>query len=246
MWDEFPEELDDFANVLSRFEATADTSESLRQVAGYAQYSWREAKRVNTSGRGVQVPPPRNKAMHPRAGVPEAATMHFTFQLGDDFAEKLIPYQADFEVCVIGHLEGQNGYVELEDHWRVDSHVKGEIDEANEIHSYFHFQRGGHALDSFATSHLYVPNDSMPEAENGMWRASMQSPGPRIPMTPHCPILAIDFTIGQHDGAIWRALRSDTDYLGIIRRSQERLWTPFFNSLSDKKFRTQWLGPIIV
>lgn len=214
MWDEFPEELDKFADVLAKFDETVRTSDSLRPVSAYAQYSWREAQRVNTSGPGVQIPPPRKKAMHPRLCVPEGATIKFTFELGDDFAENMIPRQADFQVCVTGHLEGRNGFVELQDHWRVDSHLQGQIEDANEIHPYFHFQRGGHALDAFSSTHVYVPNDTMPEISDGMWRASMQSPGPRIPMAPHCPILAIDFTIGQHDGAIWRRLRADSDYLG--------------------------------
>ncbi len=244
MWDAFPDELAEFADALNKLESTASTADSLRVVAAFAQYSWREELRVLSGDAGVRIPPPRNKALHPRLCKAEEAIIHFNFALGDSFEKDAFPKQADFQVTVKGSLEGKHGFVELEDHWRIDSHLAGDPKDANETHPYFHFQRGGHALDAFSESHLYVPNDEMPEPEKGVWRASMLSPGPRIPMAPYCPILAIDFTIGQHDGGIWHNLRADADYLNIIRRAQDRLWMPFFAALARAEFRALWMGPV--
>jgi len=73
----------------------------------------------------------------------------------------------------------------------------------------------------------------------------MQSPGPRIPMLPLDPILAIDFCLSQSDGLIWRRLRNLPEYLSVIEDAQTRLWQPFFEKLQETAFRKMWLGPLL-
>jgi hypothetical protein len=74
----------------------------------------------------------------------------------------------------------------------------------------------------------------------------LQSPGPRIPLLPMCPILAIDFAIGQHDGLVWRRLRGVPEYLRIVQNAQMRLWAPFFDALSSPDTRRRWVGPFLI
>jgi hypothetical protein len=61
-----------------------------------------------------------------------------------------------------------------------------------------------------------------------------------------CPILAIDFAIGEHNGLIWRRLRGTPEYANFIRHAQKRLWKPFFDALADEKQRRFWLGPVLL
>ncbi|GAB3399250.1 hypothetical protein NX774_17765 [Massilia agilis] len=242
MWKDYLDDFQELAEVLDVLDATAATSNSLRLISGFAQASWHANNRISSGEAGIEIPPPRNKAMHPALCKAESAMICFVFELGD-FEANSIPRQADFQVKVAGILEGENCYVELEDHWRVDSHLFP-LEEAREPHPYFHFQRGGHAQDRFAGNDWYVPSTKMPEVRGALWRGLMQSPGPRIPVAPHCPILAIDFAIGQHDGTVWHHLRADPDYSAIIRRAQARLWQPFFEALARPAFRSRWMGPV--
>jgi hypothetical protein len=243
-WDEFLDDMTDLAEVLGTHEETEATADSLRRIAAFIEHSWHTNLSAKSGPGGVEVPIPRNKAMHPRLSRPEKAFIQFNFVLGDDFRARAMPIQADFQVCVMGYLEAGNSIVELEDHWRVDSHLFPKPENANEPHPYFHFQRGGHAQESFSEHHRFLPSERLPDNEDASWRGLMQSPGPRIPMLPYCPILAIDFVIGQHDGHVWRRLRNTTEYLTLVRRAQSRLWEPFFEAIVRPEFRTLWMGPV--
>lgn len=245
-WDDFLDDLERLAGALDGHTDTERTGETLRRIKWNGDLSWQRAKMITSGAPGIEVPPPRNKAMHPRLCTPERAWMQFSFELGERFDELARPHKADFQVRVEGCLKVKdNRLVELQDHWRVDSHAFENGEDAIEPHPYFHFQRGGHAQEIFAGDPTFVPGDSLPYDANLLWRGLMQSSGPRIPMAPHCPILAIDFTIGQHNGNIWRRLRSDRGYLDVVRRAQQRLWTPFFNALMDPRRRSLLLGPVI-
>ena len=243
MWDDYIDDFCDLSDIFQGFDATYETAQSLQVINGFAQAAWHSGRKIHSGPTGVRIPPPRVKAMHPRLSQAETATIYFAFELGD-IEEISIPRQADFQVKVTGSLEGDYCPVQLEDHWRIDSHIFPNIQDAVEPHPYFHFQRGGHAQDHFCNDHGYVPNNQMPDVQGVLWRGLMQSPGPRIPIAPHCPILAIDFAIAQHDGETWRRLRASSSYLTLIRRAQERLWGPFFEALSRPSFRTLWMGPI--
>ena len=74
----------------------------------------------------------------------------------------------------------------------------------------------------------------------------MQSPGPRVPVLPLDPILAIDFCLSQNDGMVWRRLQNVPEYLMIVEGAQRRLWEPFFAALQDPAFRRTWFGPSLL
>jgi hypothetical protein len=243
-WENFLDDLQEFANALDSCEQTEATASSLRRISGHIQNTWQIDQSAVSGPAGIEIPPPRNKAMHPRHCRPDSSSLHFSFLLGDGFEERALPIQADFQVRVSGYLEAQNSIVELEDHWRVDSHTFPNIEDANEPHPYFHFQRGGHAQDEFSDHPRFLPSTELPDNDDASWRGLMQSPSPRIPMAPYCPILAIDFAISQHDGQIWRRLRNDIQYLSVVRRAQDRLWNPFFAALINPQFRSLWMGPV--
>lgn len=245
-WQDFPGDFEELANALYSLEETTRTADSLRLIAGYIGASWRTQGIAKSGPSGIDIPLPRKKALHPRLCNVQRATMHFEFELGGEFDEFRIPKRADFQICVDGFLEVKNSIVELQDHWRVDSHTFVNPEDAKEPHPYFHFQRGGHAQEAFANHESFVPGTSLPDNLQASWRGLMQSPGPRIPMIPHCPILAIDFAIGQHDGGVWHRLRNIQLYREIIKRAQERLWSPFFQALSQPKLRDRYFGPVFI
>lgn len=244
-WDEFSENLSTLGEVLERCSATERTASDLQAVLAFFRRSWKAEKKVDTKGVGIYLPPPKVKGLFPRLSCIDEAAINFTFILGDKFDSDHLPKIADFQVKVTGSLTSDNCIVQLEDHWRVDSH-----DFPNppprEPHPYIHFQRGGHALEAFASQAYFVPGNDLPAMQKDFWKASMQSPGPRIPFPPHCPILAIDYVIGQHDGDVWNTLRSYPEYREVIRQSQVRLWNPFFDGLAKQSVRERWMGPIFI
>lgn len=71
----------------------------------------------------------------------------------------------------------------------------------------------------------------------------MQSPGPRVPVIPLDPILAIDFCLSQNDGVIWRRLRNFPEYLDLIESAQTRLWLPFLPNYRIRNSGEPGLAP---
>jgi hypothetical protein len=115
---------------------------------------------------------------------------------------------------VEGYLDAGGALFDLQDHWRLDTDMyapcrrvvaDGNGNPSKEPHPLFHFQRGGHAQDAFAAADFLPAN---PCSILGVWKGLMQSPGPRIPIVPLDPILAIDFCLSQNDGLVWRRLRN--------------------------------------
>jgi hypothetical protein len=243
-WDDYLEEIESFADALELCEETERTADSLRRVFSHMRHTWHREQRASSGDVGIEIPPPRLKAMHPRLCKVSSAELRFIFVLGETFEETSMPKQADFQVRVAGYLEAANSVVDLEDHWRVDSHVFPDIEKTREPHPYFHFQRGGHAQDEFERHHRFLPSENLPDNEDASWRGLMHSASPRIAMAPYCPILAIDYAISQHDGDIWRKLRDETTYRSVVHRAQERLWTPFFGALARPEIRKLWMGPV--
>lgn len=243
-WDDYLEEIESFAEALDSCEATERTADSLRRIFSHIRHTWPKLQRASSGAVGIEIPPPRLKAMHPRLCKVSSAELRFIFELGTRFGETFMPKQADFQVLVKGYLEVGNSIVDLEDHWRVDSHMFPNIEETREPHPYFHFQRGGHAQDLFENHYRFLPSENLPDNEDASWRGLMHSASPRIAMAPYCPILAIDFAISQHDGDVWRVLRNIAAYNIVIRRAQDRLWTPFFGALARSDIRKLWMGPV--
>jgi hypothetical protein len=244
-WDTFPRELGDFAEILARLSETEQTANALLTRIGAFENTWRKG-RLLESGAGIQIPSPRNKALHPRSCEVIDAEISFFFELGADIETDLFPAQFDFQVRVRGIAKYDVSEVELEDHWRVDTHKILTAERPWEPHPKVHFQRGGHAQDSFAQNPDFLPGQQLPRNLDGPWRSLLQSPGPRIPFPPSCPVIAIDYVIGQHDGIVHRKLRESPEYRAIVSRAQSRLWTPFFRGLADSpRVRQTWLGDVL-
>jgi hypothetical protein len=247
VWDRLPAELAELADQLRNEPSTEQTADFIYTYRGKFESDWRAGRSLRTEVEGAPIPPPRNQGLHPNRCSVSEAYIQFEFHLGS-IAEDAdnFPQRADFQIRVVGTLDLPDSLVELEDHWRVDTHLYAGAGEPKEPHPHFHFQRGGHAQDGFAARGGFVPGEALPPRGGESWRGLLQSPGPRIPLPPMCPILAIDFAIAQHDGLIWRRLRELPEYLGIVQKAQQRLWTPFFDALASFKTRKRWIGPLLI
>jgi hypothetical protein len=248
VWDRLPAELAAFAEQLGKDGSTERTADFIRTYRAKFDYDWRAGRTLRSEVNGAPIPPPRNQGLHPTGCGVSEAYIQFEFHLGDiaEDAGNVFSQRADFQVRVLGTLDLPGSIVELEDHWRVDTHLYAGAGEPKEPHPHFHFQRGGHAQDSFAALDGFVPGKALPSREAESWRGLLQSPGPRIPLPPMCPILAIDFAIGQHNGLVWRRLRAIPEYQRVVQNAQIRLWTPFFDALSCSEMRRRWIGPLLI
>lgn len=242
-WDSLPEDLAALATQLARFESTERTAHSLRTLQRAFENDWRTNRRIKCAT-SIPIPVPRDKALFPVGCDLLDAEIRFDFRLGEGFAVGELPGRCEFQVCVNGHVEYEGCIVDLQDHWRVDTHDFG--GEPREPHAYIHFQRGGHAQDAWSGARSFVPGPELPRREDDYWRSLLQSPGPRVPFLPVCPVLALDYVIGQHDGDVWTNLRRETEYRHLIANAQARIWGPFFESLADPARRRKWLGSMLV
>jgi len=240
-----PDELERLSAALRREPATSETADSIDTNLGRFRSQWTN---LEVRGDALALPVPRNQGLHPIGCELQAAFLDFQFVWKE---EEQLPWRAEYQIRVEGSLEAGNALFELQDHWRLDTDMYApsrrlpEQDGANpskEPHPLFHFQRGGDAQDAFAATGFLPGTPCMIE---GYWKGLMQSPGPRIPMLPLDPILAIDFCLSQSDGLIWRRLRNLPEYLSVIEDAQKRLWQPFFEKLQEIAFRKMWLGPIL-
>ncbi|WP_342241197.1 hypothetical protein [Inquilinus sp. OTU3971] len=239
-----PQELADLAASLSRVPETESTAQFLLAEAGRFYHQWKSDRLLRADE--IPIPLPRKKALFPANCELEASFLSFRFRPGD---QEHLPSQADYQVRVEGWLITSSAVYELQDHWRVDTHIEGIALEdgrgvPHEPHPFFHFQRGGHAQDAFANGATFIP--SAGAAINGDWRGLFQCPGPRMPALPMDPILAIDFCIGQGDGKVWGRLRNIPEYFDLIERAQKRLWQPFFKALREPAFQRLWLGTFVI
>lgn len=242
-----PDELERLGDALAQEPATAQTAFSIYTNLGRFRHDWAEKRQVR--GDALSLPTPRNQGLHPTGCAIHAAYLDFQFEWKDGRPE---PWRAEYQVRVEGLLVADTALFELQDHWRLDTdmyapvrkdHSDTKSNPSKEPHPLFHFQRGGHALNDFAAS-SFLPG--APCTVEGNWKALMQSPGPRIPVLPLDPVLAIDFCLSQNDGVIWQRLRNAPEYLNVIEAAQLRLWSPFFAKLSDQNFRRSWFGPSLL
>lgn len=242
-----PDELERLAAALQHEPGTAETANSIYTKLGRLRSDW--TTKLQVRGDAVSLPLPRNQGLHPTGCVLQAAFLDFQFEWrkGDT-----MPWRAEFQVRVEGVLYTEGAIFELQDHWRLDTDMYAPcrriLDEtasnpSKEPHPLFHFQRGGHAQAAFAAAD-FLPGT--PCTVEGEWKAMMQSPGPRIPVLPLDPVLAIDFCVSQNDGLVWRRLRNRPEYFSVIEDAQKRLWQPFFAKLQDQTFRQTWFGPSLL
>jgi hypothetical protein len=240
-----PGRLQKLEAVLRPKKATKTTADFLKQQRANFQSQWASNRSIRANG--LPLPLPRNQGLHPTGCVLDTSSLTFHFRAGE---EGECPALAEFQVKISGMLEAGDATIELEDHWRIDAEVDAKkagqpVTEGREPHPRFHFQRGGHAQDAFASTQGFVPSTST-LLGNGEWRALMQYPGPRIPSLPFDPILAIDFCIAQNDGPLWKQLRATPEYRHLVEASQLELWKPFIERLNEPAGRRDWLGPVVV
>lgn len=243
-WDTLPDELTAFAMLLAALPETELTGQGLLVAQTWFLHTWSREKSIRSFD-PIPIPPPRDKALHPHGCALSGADIQFQFILGDNIDTEMLPALSQCQVRVTGDVAYEQCLVKLEDHWRVDTHDFSGT--PREPHPLIHFQRGGHAQDAWAGSINYVPGPTLPQQGGGaMWQGLLQSPGPRVPFPPLCPMLAIDYVIGQHDGHIWLRLRNTPEYRDLISTAQGRLWIPFFDALSTDLVRRRWLGPVLI
>lgn len=224
-------DLRELATALKREGKTDATADALTTLAGSLNAAARAGR--NLVGE-VPLPLPRAQGIHPQRTQLRSATLRFNF--GCPTGAQVIAVEqlaVEIQVCVTGQLQIPGGWVELEDHWRIDTQAASTPGHPpREAHPLFHFQRGGHAQDAFAAKPGFAPGPTS-LAAGGPWRGLMQYPGPRIAVVPMCPVSAIDFAVSQHDGPLWRRLMGNPDYARVLERSQNRTWQLYLNGLLD-------------
>ncbi|NRP19281.1 hypothetical protein LPJGGPFB_02536 [Ensifer adhaerens] len=232
------EDLITLENILRRVPATIATADAISTVAGSIRRAARTMQRIVGQ---VPLPLPRRQGIRPSQAIMDSATMRFSFA-GPPPDGKIEDVETEIQVCIRGRLQLAIGSVALEDHWRIDTHADHKYSsQAKEGHPQFHFQRGGHAQDDFSSGPGFVPGPALKAADEG-WRGLMQYPGPRVAIVPMCPTAAIDYVLSQHDGRLWRRLKSDPDYSNLINQCQNRMWSMYSQALLDANRREKILG----
>jgi hypothetical protein len=239
-----PTRLTILAGAFNRESETKRTAEFLKAQANNYAKQWMEKREI--IARNVPLPLPRGQALFPQGCEIDGCSINFAYRVAEDGDVETAEFQFELRGC----LYGDDAIVELQDHWRIDTIVgdggaEGDAPEAREPHPFFHFQRGGHAQNRFAEQDGFVPR-AQTSLGQGDWKALMQYPGPRVPSLPFDPILALDYCIGQNDGPLWQRLHRFPEYRNLVKKCQEELWLPFFESLQQPDFRRRWLGPMSV
>lgn len=231
------------AYALLKEPATSRTAEHLIGIQGKLKHDWET--RGKLAAKEVPLPVPRDQGLHPVGCEPLDAFLDFDFMLGSG---EHFPQLAEFQFRLTGAMATDKAFIELEDHWRIDTDLyanpSSEARPSREPHPLFHFQRGGHAQSAFASELNFIPGDK--SGVEGDFRALMQFPGPRVASLPFDPVLAIDFCISQADGNVWQRLRDEPEYFTAIETAQNLVWLPLFEAMSQPEIRRQWLGPNLV
>jgi hypothetical protein len=250
-WSKTISELERFARVLNSIEATERLSLDLLASIGAVRAS-AYIVQVDDCGqryRGIRFPPlsiipPISNQLLPIGARLRSATVEITYEcyekgagrFGNEDLDRI--RRADFQVCVRGIVAFGNVTIDLEDHWRVDTHHFSGT--STEPHPWIHYQRGGHAQEAFVSVRGFVPGVCLDDAIFNpvtSLRGLMQTPAPRVAAPPMDPICAIDFVIAQHNGSVWSSLWSFPEYDALVRRAQDRLWQPYFSLVLDRQHR---------
>src|SRR5271169_5020047 len=153
-WRRLPAERAELADQLRKEPSTEQAADFLYTYRSKFENDWRTSKVLKSEADGAPIPPPRNQGLHPAGCNGSEAYIQFEFHLGKIVEDKgnVFPRLAEFQVRVVGFLDLPGSLVELEDHWRVDTHLYAGTSEPKEPHPHFHFQRGGYAQDGFAAA----------------------------------------------------------------------------------------------
>ena len=253
-WSKVYVELEQLATRLERKKNLNKTGEALTIAAKSARAVSHITHKDQTDGAlyrrmkldHIPVPLPANKALHPHGCELTSASVSILFECWDDlpsnpvFGSEALDRirRADMQVRVQGRVSYGDREVIVEDHWRIDTHHFS--DPSVDPHPWIHYQRGGHAQDTFVKSDGFLPGSCLKDSvfENDIALSGlMQTPAPRIATPPLDPLCAIDFVVAQHSGAVWSSLWEDPDYAAHVRRAQERLWDPWFEAASNRRRR---------
>lgn len=101
--------------------------------------------------------------------------------------------------------------------WHFDQHSYGST-QTTACHPTYHWQFGGWGLKEVSDSIGGV----------------LVMDTPRLFAPPLDAVLAVDFLLSHFNGPGWQAIRTqDPRYTEIVRRSQSRLWKPYFDELAE-------------
>lgn len=158
--------------------------------------------------------------------IPSGATdMFLRFSIiikSDVFDEKVTnnPLQSlFFDIEITGnYIDGDYNLADLHCAWHLDKHIsKPEDGQAHYSHPEYHFTFGGNKM------------------ANRDYGATLIFPTPRFAYPPMDAILGVDFILQNyfHKDRI-KGVVQDPIYRNILKKSQERLWKPYFKSLASK------------
>lgn len=127
-----------------------------------------------------------------------------------------------FDIEILGsRLDEESGeIVELYCSWHLDRHISKPHDGPTKYsHPSYHFTFGGRKM----------------EAKGQNFGSCLILPSPRLAHPPMDAILGIDFILKNyfHKNKIKNIINTP-EYIDIVHKSQERLWLPYFSSITSK------------
>lgn len=107
--------------------------------------------------------------------------------------------------------------------WHIDRHILAKEGEEEEESPYF-----PHPL-----YHIQYGGRKMTNREDLNYGNILVIDSPRISFPPMDIILTLDYVIANYYGKIWYELKDDIRYNEAISYSREKIWRPYFRSISD-------------
>lgn len=153
-------------------------------------------------------------------------------------------FRVDLNISMAGHLDGEpdDPFIKLEINvekyaqtssgsnlkaaWHFDRHIIDKTTDGpyitDDIHPLYHFQFGGARMAQVV--------DQL--------GGTMLVEAPRLMHPPMDGILAIDFVLANYAGVIWKKLREDSRYCGLVVPQFSKLWKPYFDGVASS-----WINP---
>lgn len=128
----------------------------------------------------------------------------------------------NFDIEIFGaYINNQStDIVNLYCSWHLDRHISKAGDGQNKYsHPLYHFTFGGNKM----------------EEQKLDYGSALIIPSPRIAYPPMDAVLGVDFILQNYFSKNKiKTLLQKPEYIEIIKKSQERLWQPYFTSISSK------------
>ncbi len=133
----------------------------------------------------------------------------------DDFIPIVDPlFKYKLEINIHGYPNKSYGGKHFKSSWHLDQHTVSTSDKYT--HPSYHFQFGGNKIKTLSSGDLLMLGT------------------PRIPHPPMDIFLGFHFILANYfdntKHLFVKKLLQNPDYEAIIKRAQERLWTPYFNA----------------